>query len=146
VELPFVELAVGAVDEAAVVLLDCFTAELGFEDVKVSTSWFEERSVIANYASGINHVEWEIDSLGMLRREAASYASTNSTSYYDDHDQNYNPEDEWRQTAYCVTSPPGRLVGVMSGTTKHFHLKGPLGSSCLWSIAGHDLGCGGHGA
>lgn len=65
-ELPFVELAVGAIDEAAVVLLDCFTAELGFEDVKVSTSEFEERSVIANYASAINHVEWEIDSLGML--------------------------------------------------------------------------------
>jgi hypothetical protein len=57
VELPFVELAVGAIDEAAVVLLDCFTAELGFEDVKVSTSGFEERSAIANYAFRINHVE-----------------------------------------------------------------------------------------
>ena len=50
-------MAVVAVDEAAVVLLDSFTAELGLEDVKVSTSGFEERSAIANYASGINHVE-----------------------------------------------------------------------------------------
>jgi hypothetical protein len=66
VELPFVELTIVAVDEAAVVLLDCFTAELGFEDVKVSTSGVEEISATANYAFGINHVEWKIDSLGML--------------------------------------------------------------------------------
>jgi hypothetical protein len=56
VELPFVELAIVADDEAAVVLLDCFTTELGFEDVKVSNSGPEERSAIAIYVFGINHV------------------------------------------------------------------------------------------
>ena len=55
-ELLFVKLAVIVVDEVALVLLDCFTAKLEFEDVKVSTRGFKERSAIANNAFGINQV------------------------------------------------------------------------------------------